>query len=265
MATIDDVNRALPKGCDIEKPIKGGGQGSVFKGSYDGEPAAIKLFAPTAEDERVKREVDLLREMDCPYVVRLKGFHSITVSGQDLWVVVYEFLSEGDLRSWVTGSGTPPSKEELVLVGAHVGNAIDALWQKRVVHRDVKPDNILRGDDDRYVLADVGLARHIDLASLTAAGLALGTTGYMSPEQGLGRKHLTVHSDVFSLGITLYELAARKHPFNHNQGLVGRQSPASLATLRPDLPTVLTRLIDEMLAVSPSQRPREVGERFARL
>jgi serine/threonine protein kinase len=112
---------------------------------------------------------------------------------------------------------------------------------------------------------DVGLARHIDRSDITALGGAPGTPGYKSPEQARGRRHLTVHSDWFSLGITLYHVATKCHPFNGQQHNIGVTNPVPMQDHRRNLPESFCRLVHDMLSIVPAKRPRSPGTRFQQL
>lgn len=255
---IDVVRAALPAGYEIIDYLDQGGQGSVFDGRYNGQRAAIKVFNPLAEQERIDREVAALCAIDCDYLVKVRAHTTITILGQAAPVVAYEFLEGGDLRVLMPPAAADlPTQETLRDIGLHVGIAIESLWSAqlgRIVHRDIKPANIICSGT-RSVLVDIGLARHLDLPTITIFGMAVGTLGYMSPEQSVGRRHLTIHSDVFSFGVTLYHLAAGVHPFNGQQAQIGTVTPQPLSLHRPDLAPELCRYVDSMLVTVPHRRP----------
>ena len=263
---LDLIRAALPAGYEIVDYIDRGGQAAVFDGKYEGRRAAIKIFNPTAEQERVNREIEALRAIDCDYLVKVLDSTIITLQGQAVPVIAYEFLDGGDLRALLPpANNTPPALPILRDLGLHVGTAIEALWSaqpnRRIVHRDIKPANIVRAGA-RFVLADIGLARHLDLPTITMPGLAPGTRGYMSPEQAMGRRNLTIHSDIFSFGVTLYHVACGIHPFNGRQDAIGVMSPIPVASHRADLPPQLCRLVDSMLSVAPHRRPSVLRAAF---
>lgn len=236
----------------------------MYRGRYNGEDVALKVFNPGADRRRLERELTALRTMDSLYLVKVRNFCDVTVGGDQVSVVAYEFLPGGDLRQFLNASASIDERT-LVLIGRQISLAINALWKSRIVHRDIKPANIMKATDDRYVLVDLGLARHIDRSAVTVAGALPGTMGYQSPEQAMGRKNLTIHSDVFSLGLTLHEIAGKRHPFGRQQHLVGRTAALPLKQLRPDLSDGLVRLIHQMIDPVPSQRPYNIHDRFAQL
>jgi serine/threonine-protein kinase len=177
-------------------------------------------------------------------------------------MVAYEFIDGGDLRAMIADPQRIATGETIRQIGEQVGGAVEVLWSRRVVHRDIKPENVVRSHDGSYLLVDVGFAQHLDLTTMTAPWGQPGTMGYRSPEQCGGRRRLTIHSDVFSLGVTLYEVAAKVHPWSHNQAVMGRVSAPPLGGHRGDLDPRLVRLVHEMIQGRPGQRPADPGMRF---
>jgi serine/threonine-protein kinase len=250
----------------IDGYLDKGGQGAVFRGHHDGRPAAIKVFEPTNDSaKRLEREVELLTKLDCPHLVKAMAVDRVGHQGQSLWVVAYELHTGGDLRSMLEARAPQCAEATLAQIGLEIGEAVDALWAHRIVHRDIKPANIVRAADGRFVLVDVGLARHLDRSAITALGLVAGTVGYMSPEQAFGRRNLTIHSDAFSLGVTLFEIAAKAHPFGRNQGRIGASSAPALRSSRPDLSNRFCGLIAQLLSTRASARPAALRGAFAAL
>ena len=258
---LEIVRAALPSEYTINRELTRGGQGTVFLGTVLGQEAAIKLYAPSTDRKRVERELEFLIQADHPHLVRVLKADILKIEETDCVAVAYEFLPCGDLSEKLVGDqNLPPSI--IARLGVEIGDAIEFLWSHRVVHRDVKPENILCAEDGYFVLADIGIARHLDRTTLTLPGRAWGTPGYMSPEQARGRKSLTIHSDIFALGVTLYEVAGQQHPFMKSQDRIGGAEPGLLSDIRPDLPSDMTTFIHQMMAVRPSKRPKAVSKRF---
>lgn len=264
-----DVADELRKALSARYTVVGafgsaGGQGSVYRGTCDGHEAAIKAFSPTTDERRIKRELDTLQRLTCPHLVRVLGVEAVRiVSMGEITVVAYELHSGGDLTQHLGPTAAKLSEADLVKIAAEVGLAIDVLWKERIVHRDVKPANIVRAADGRLVLVDLGLARHVDRSGITRPGGAPGTPGFMSPEQAEGRQNLTIHADAFSLGVTLYCLAAREHPFGGRQDVImSRVVPPRLHTKRPDLSVRFCAAVDKLLSLRPSGRPRNLAAEF---
>ena len=261
---INLLRAAVPAEFQVDGYLDAGGQGAVFLGHYQTQQVALKVFAPNHDQRRLDRELALLQNVDHPNIVKIRTATTVVLNGATCPLVAYEYLPGGDLRKHLAATAAPLTKEQILDLGVEIASAVETLWVNRIVHRDIKPANIVDGATN-HVLVDVGFARHVDRSDLTVVGLVAGTPGYMSPEQARGRRNLTIHSDLFSLGVTLYHLAARRHPFQQNQGLIGFTSPAPLSSLRPDLPTTLTGLIDQMLSVVPAQRPSNLAFRFNQL
>lgn len=260
---IEVLRKSLPPGYSLGGVIAAGGQGAVFRGTWRAVPVALKLFS-TIDVERLRREVDLLSKSGCDYLVRLLDFFTVRLHGAVVPVAVYEFVDGPTVRQLIAQGSGRTGLRDVLRLGAHVGTAIDHLWTHRIVHRDVKPENIISCSDGRFVLVDVGFAQHLNLRTITAGGQP-GTNGYRSPEQCGGRRRLTIHSDVFSLGVTMFEYATGRHPWNRNQSIMGRMSAAPLSNLRPDFDSQTITVIHAMLQGVPARRPLDIGRRFSAL
>ena len=259
-----ELRKVLPSRYVLTGTLGAGGQGSVYKGSCDGRPAALKVFAPSTDRRRVEREIDILQRIQCPHLVQVFAAETVRIMSVEVSLIAYELHTGGDLMVHLQNSAPGLAPEIVGTIGREVGTALDALWAHRIVHRDVKPANIVRAADDRYVLVDVGLARHLDRSAVSGLGTAPGTPGFMAPEQADGRRNLTIHADAFSLGVTLYFLAAKRHPFQGQQAVIMRRLvPEKLERLRPDMPAPLCRAIDRLLSLRPSNRPNALATEFA--
>lgn len=260
------LRSALPDGYLIDGLCGKGAQGSVYRGTCRSRPAALKIFSPDSSRsiERIRREIAALQGNHHPCLVQLIDVTEIVVDGANYPILAYEYHGGGDLSTLLEAASSLLTENQLCEMGEQVGGAVEALWSRRIVHRDIKPTNIVRADDGRFVLVDIGVARHLDLRTLTAWG-PLGTPGFMSPEQALGRKRLTINSDIFSLGVTIFHIAAKAHPFHLRQDLIGRQAARPLKELRPDLSDGFVQLIHSMMSAAPAERPAQISSRFARL
>jgi serine/threonine-protein kinase len=183
---------------------------------------------------------------------------------QKIPLLAYELARGPDLRRRLTECWQAGC-DEIVRLGVCVGRAIEALWARRIVHRDIKPENVVACDDGRFVLVDVGFAQHLELSTITRAGGQPGTQGYRSPEQLLGRKKLTVHADVFSLGVTLYEVATCVHPWGRDQHAMTTSRPPPILHTRGDLDMRVASLIHRMLSRRAGERPVNPGALFSQL
>lgn len=248
---LDAVAASLPEELSLSEKIDSGGQGAVFKGTYDGTPCALKVYFPGQVERRVEREVTALRDIDCPTVVKLLWSGEMELEGVPLPVVATEFVEGAPLQRSFDG---PANDDQLGRLAYDVTLAIQAFWSRRIVHRDLKPENILIHADGRACVIDLGVARHLDETSLTAYGFTWGTRGYMSPEQARAVRQLTCKSDLFALGVILVETALGRHP-------TGRDQMRLLASgLHDGLPAGARgcshgHLMRSLLEPKPHQRP----------
>lgn len=183
--------------------------------------------------------------------------------------IAEEYVGGPTLRQWLETRG-PLSAEQGVSLLSQVAAALEVAFQKGIVHRDIKPDNLLLTTAGDVKVADFGLARLAQdpaALQLTQEGFTLGTPLYMSPEQVEGRP-VDSRSDLYSLGATAYHLLAGMPPFTGATGLSValahvRTAAASLAEARPDLPAAICGIVDRLLEKDPDsrfQRPSELAE-----
>lgn len=170
--------------------------------------------------------------------------------------IVMELVSGDELRRLC---GTPQPLPRVLQLGEQLAQALAASHAANIVHRDIKPENIMVRADGIIKVLDFGLARRLDAASISQNTPLTGTLRYMSPEQALEQK-ATPASDVFSLGLVLFELAAGSHAFPAKSALetmmaITSGAPKSLAEVNPAAPPELSSLIARMLARDPAARP----------
>lgn len=255
--SADEVESAIP-GVKVLEELGAGGQGVTFKvDNGRGGLGALKIYTTKTEVVRVDLEIEKLQNIRCPHVVTLQRHGNAELRGESLKFAELELI-EG---SSVTDSVGQVGEGELARLIHDVSKGIDCLWDIRVVHRDLKPDNIIRRNSGGYVIIDLGLARHLDAESITAFGYTCGTPGYMSPEQALGRRQLTFRSDLFSLGIVAYELASGRHPYKRNQFYIDsnfRPAPLhSVSSISVNTSDLVMQLLDHD-ALRRGRSPAEV-------
>ena len=231
-----------------------------------GDTVAVKLIT-LADDllpaeradwlARLRREADIGRRLQHPDIV---ASQDAGVDGQLAWLVM-ERVHGTDLARYTQPNRLLP--EAVVLrIGARVGAALAHAHVNGVVHRDLKPGNVLINlGSGQIKLADFGAARPEDSA-VTRTGVTLGTPSYMAPELLAGAE-ASPASDGYALGVMLFELLAGRRP--HQADTLGellaataRQPPASLAVLRPDLPTPAVLAVEALLARDPARRPADL-------
>jgi serine/threonine protein kinase len=272
-ALATEAQARLAHRFDFGSEEGSGGQGIVFRARRnsleDGTPTsddvAIKLHHDPRQDDRITREINMMSRLRHACLANLLEHGTVDVGGDQVRYIVWEFI-EGEPLSRVIARG-PLSPKTVAVVGRDIATAIQEVWAQHVVHRDVKPANImLRARQENAVLIDLGCARHLDHSTLTGAGWHVGTRGYMSPEQAQGEHQLTCFSDVFSLGLTLAEALTGRHPTNYRQDLIQTThiKPSTFATTAP---VGIVQLFDRMLSPRPAFRPRpdELADAFDRL
>ncbi len=252
-----------------------GGMGTVYQGEQAlvERPVAIKVMrSEVAADsdavKRFQREAKLTSKLSHPNTIRLFDF-GLTDDG--LMYLVMEMLSGRELADEIQQRGSLELPQALD-VAVQVAQALGAAHELGIVHRDLKPGNVFlvpqSDGSDLVKVMDFGIAKSIDDAEatqVTQAGMLVGTPAYMSPEQAKGAQ-LTANSDIYALGIILYEMLTGAVPF-HAESMVsvlmmhvGRQPPP-VRERRPDLANhaALQGALDEMLAKAPDKRPDAAG------
>ena len=246
---------------EITGIIGSGGMGIVLKGHDRALDrfVAIKLLSPHLASSGAARQ-RFLREAKAAAAVVHDNV--IAIHGVDefagLPYLVMPYCRGTTLEKRVRDAG-PMSLREILRVGLQTARGLAAAHAQGLVHRDVKPANILLEDGvERVRITDFGLARAADDASLTVTGLLAGTPHYMSPEQALG-KPLDARSDLFALGAVLFTLATGKPPFRAESShavlrMVTDVEPADVRLVNPDMPAWLAAIIGRLLAKDPAAR-----------
>ena len=257
-------------GYHILDIIGRGGMGFVLKG-FDLELrryVAIKALAPHLAQsplarKRFAREAQAAAAIVHPHVVAI---HHVQSNGRLPFLVMPLIVGES-LAERLKSRGTLDLKEVL-RIGMQAAGGLAAAHDQGIVHRDVKPANImLEKGVERAVLTDFGLAQAADDVALTRWGMIAGTPQYMSPEQAQG-KPLDGRSDLFSLGCVLYEMAAGVSPFRADSTMATMRRlvddpPQALASLNPELPPWFNAIVDRLLEKDPARRfdsAKEVSE-----
>ncbi len=250
---------------ELQRVIGSGGMGAVFEAldRTTGELVAVKLLIDVDHDTRATsrfaREARLLAALQHPHIVRV---HDQGVDELGTAYLVEDLLRGRDLRSHLRAAGalSPAEARDLLLP---ILEALDHAHAAGVLHRDVKPENIfldLTGDTPRPVLIDFGVARDEGADSLRSrSGAVVGTPVYMSPEQAAGRRALDARSDVWSVGVVLFECLAGTAPFtgNYHEVLSALLTldPPPITALCPDCPAALRDAIALALQRDPDARP----------
>jgi serine/threonine protein kinase len=241
-----------------------GGMSSVYCARDEnlGRDVALKLFAPQAPDadelKRQEAEIQLLATLNHPGLVTLFDAGIDTrIPGEPRPFLTMELIEGQDLRARIRHSPVP--LEELAVIGAGIADALAYVHGLGIIHRDIKPGNILLvqirpGEPLRPKLTDFGIARIVDSTRLTATGTMVGTAAYLSPEQALG-KPLAPSTDIYSLGLVLLECikGTVEYPGSAVESAVARLHRAP--EIPDDVPAEWADLIRSMTAIEPLERP----------
>jgi serine/threonine protein kinase len=253
----------------IERPLGHGGMATVYLGR-DTElerPVAIKLLAENlaGDDEfrrRFVREAKLAARLSDPNVVNIYD------AGEDDGrpYIVMEHVDGETLADLLARRGRLPPDEARELA-AQAASGLAHAHEAGLVHRDVKPHNLILRRDGTVKIADFGIARAAE-TTITQTGTVLGTAAYLAPEQAMGEK-VTAAADVYSLGAVLYELLTGRPPFEFESladlaAQQARMEITSVSELAPDVPPELEDVVMRCLARNPAYRPASAGE-LARL
>jgi serine/threonine-protein kinase len=275
------IGQTLAGKYRIDKLIKTGGMGSVYCGKHVlmDKTVAVKVLRPSlAVDDKVvarfSREAKAASRISHPHAVSVTDFGE---AENGVVFLVMEYLDGRTLKELITSEGAF-TLERTVEIVRQVAGALDAAHAQGVVHRDLKSDNIMlsqtNGGDWAKVL-DFGIAK-IQQAEgvrdhdITEANLVVGTPQYMSPEQCSQTGPLDARSDIYSLGVIIYEMLAGRLPFTGESPTVimmkqVQDPPPSILSARPELPAAVEDIVQRALAKQPVDRFQSAGELSAAL
>lgn len=266
----------------IDNLIGQGGMGTVYK-AYDlrlERDVALKLMHPQIASQpefraRLTKEAQTAASLDHPSIVKIYSFGE-TDDGQ-LYVAM-EYIRDGSLRDHLIRTSQRNAHIDLPLVlqiGIQIANALAVAHNRDVIHRDVKPGNIIlkrltQADEQRFlpvraILTDFGLVQVVKAQRITQAGVMMGTPVYMSPEQCEGQE-LDQRSDLYSLGVVLYEMVTGRPPFRFETlseaiaAHVRGEIPPLASTIRPDIGPLIDTVLSRALAKKPEDRYPSASE-----
>ncbi len=265
--------------CTIERVIGKGGMAIVYlaQQARPTRTVAVKVLLPSGSEndpeqqkmflERFRREADTIARLEHKNILPVYEYEEAVVHGHHLAYLVMPYIRGGTLRQRIDDMKYNDQKFELQTVASYISQIADALSYAHslgVVHRDIKPGNLLFHSDGRLLLSDFGIVRLNAMPSLTLAGSFIGTAEYASPEQVAGGE-LDSRSDIYSLGVILYELLTGTVPFTGPTpfAIMARQlheQPPSLRASRPDLSPSIEFVVKKALAKAPKDRYQQVSE-----
>ena len=255
------IQEALRDRYTVEREMARGGAGRVFFArNLEGTAVALKVLHPelvvTATADRFLREIKTLSRLEHPHVAKLLDY------GERDWLVYLAMAYiEGPTLKEHIAQVRRVSVSDAVRIARDLLDALAYAHEHNIVHRDVKPDNIVLSSNGAMLL-DFGIARVIEGSGdekLTRSGFTVGTSSYMSPEQVIAVRDLDHRSDLYSLGCVLFEALAGRPPFVHRSEAVVLQLQQTaeaplLAELRPELPPELAGAVQRALAKDREQR-----------
>jgi serine/threonine protein kinase len=265
----DLVGRTLGP-YQLERLLGQGGFAWVFVGrELDGTPVAVKVLKPRYAGDpqfefRFRNESETAANLRHPNIVRIRV---VAKAGDHVYFGMD--LCADSLGARIAREGPLP-EEDILRIARDIAAALDFAHQQGVIHRDLKPDNVLIRSDGAAVLTDFGIARAVSgYVASTGVNMTIGTPHYLSPEQAQGRP-IAQRADYYALGVTLYKAATGDVPFTSNDWfelarMHVEDAPPSLRKKRPELSKRFERVVLKCLAKHPDDRYKSGGELLADL
>ncbi len=256
----------------IERELGRGGMATVYlaRDLRHKRPVALKVLHPELAHalgpERFQREIELAASLQHPHILSV---HDSGETAGQLWFIM-PFVQGESIRQRLTRE-RQLAVEEALRIATEVARALDYAHRQGVIHRDIKPENILLTSEGDTLVADFGIGRALGAAAgeqLTETGMVVGTPAYMSPEQGAGERVLDGRTDIYSLGVVLYEMLAGEPAYTGAtaQAILARRFTGDVPRvrqLRPAVPDAVEQAILKALAPVAADRYATAAE-FAR-
>jgi len=264
------IGRTIGGRYQITELLGQGGMSAVYKASDPNlrRVVAIKLIHSHLSSEpqfvhRFKDEAAAVASLRHPNIVQVYDFNN----DDDVYFIVFEFVPGESLQQYqtrVVNAGRVIPLAQTIEQGSNVADALAYAHGKGIIHRDIKPANVMLNAQNQAVLMDFGLVKLTGSTSHTAEGAVMGTARYMSPEQIRGER-VDMRTDIYSLGVMLYEMAAGRPPFEADSALslmmmhVNEPVP-SLLKIRSDVPASFAQVIEKALVKDREKRYQTAGE-----
>lgn len=244
-----------------------GAFGETYEAERDGHKFALKVLYESVLDsvdmERLRREVEALSRASNEHLVACAGWGQATSGGRAYHWIAMPYVNGRTLTAELAAAGGVIAPARAQLIGRGIVLGLQALHDLHIVHRDIKPDNVLITDDGVVKLLDLGLARFLDRTTLTQQGNFVGTPAYAAPEQLRGEPDLA--SDIYAVGVVLFQLLTGRLPFvcSDLAGLINavlHEVPDPPSALTPGVPPELDELVLRLLEKEPLRRPATASD-----
>jgi len=254
--------------CTIVRALGSGAMGQVYLAQApDGTNYALKILHPEFARRNTDTKRRFLNEAVFAMTIRHRNLVEVRDAGEEpekgLCYMLMEYMPGGSLKDMINKEGALPIEQAISYV-SQIAYALALAHRNGVIHRDIKPDNILFTADGVPKLADLGIAKFISdtqTSTLTMKGHILGTPAYMAPEQMMDSHHIDARADIYSLGVVLYEMLTGRKP-NAGSTLMGLLTKAikgeplpDVRKMRPEVSTSVAYVLSLMCAPKPEDRP----------
>ena len=255
------IQRILARRYELQELIGGGGMADVYKAQDKllDRAVAVKIlhqqYANDAEFvEKFRREATAAAKLAHPNIVNI---YDVGEDGGSQYIVM-EYVSGPTLKEVIQQKGCL-EPIEAVRIAKEIASALESAHRNNLVHCDIKPHNILVMPDGHIKVTDFGIARAVSTSTMTYSGSVMGSVHYFSPEQAKGTV-ITTKSDVYSLGVVLYEMLTGQLPFNGETSVSIalkhlQEEPVPIRQLNPSIPPVLEAIVQKAMSKDPADRP----------
>lgn len=255
------IQRILARRYELQELIGGGGMADVYKAQDKllDRAVAVKIlhqqYANDAEFvEKFRREATAAAKLAHPNIVNI---YDVGEDGGSQYIVM-EYVSGPTLKEVIQQKGCL-APIEAVRIAKEIASALESAHRNNLVHCDIKPHNILVMPDGHIKVTDFGIARAVSASTMTYSGSVMGSVHYFSPEQAKGTV-ITTKSDVYSLGVVLYEMLTGQLPFNGETSVSIalkhlQEEPVPIRQLNPSIPPVLEAIVQKAMSKDPADRP----------
>ena len=267
MLDLSEIRGAFTELSDIRALAVSGGQKDVLCANRGGQVVALKIIKKYSGDEaRTDREIAAVSKLSSDFVPTIQDLGSKILGGEERYYIIEEFIDGQSYRE-VLNANPNQSIEATAKLADDLLRACADFEAVRVVHRDIKPENLMIGNDGKLWVIDFGIARHLDLSTLTFGHFGVGTIGYAAPEQFRNIKpEINARADLFGIGVVLYESMV-----GHNPYLVGASDPLAVIQKMEssDLPRLVidgdvsnqfSDFVCQLVQRFPSRRPQSASE-----